>query len=140
MDTIVAAFIKGLLSFGPIGVVAAIGIVGWAAAIWLVWRHIKKRDLNSAEADSFARELHKVHEKYVKEIHKINDKNTASIANLNEKHNNTVAELTEDRIKDLKSNADDYHDLAQNILQALDRLSVQFQISRGPQLRGDPDD
>ena len=140
MEAIITALIKGLVGFGPIGMVAAVGIAGWAAAAWLVVRQIKRKDKVAEKADKFAKELHLVHEKYVDEISKVTDKHSTSIAHLNEKHNNTVAELTEDRIRDLKANADDYHELAQNILQALDRLSIQFQISRAPQSRGDSDD
>ena len=140
MEAIITALIKALVSFGPIGILAATGVAGWGAAIWLILRQIKKKDKVAEEADKFAKELHRVHGKYVEQISSLTEKHNNKIEDLNEKHSSTVAELTDERIKDLKANADDYHDLAQNILQALDRLSIQFQISRGPQQRGEFDD
>lgn len=140
METILAAIVKALASYGPAGIIAAVGLLGWGAAAWLVRRQLKRKDQITEKTASFAAEVHKVHEKYASEIGKLNEKHNKKIEELNEKHSATVAELNEERFRDLKANADDYHDLAQNMLQALDRLSIQFQISRGPATRGDSDE
>lgn len=139
MDKLFTAILAALAPYGPAGLIAAVGLVGWGLTGWLVWRHFKKKDEVTRETAKFAKEIHKVHDKYAKEIITLNEKHTKKIEELNEKHNETVAGLNEERIKDFKANADDYHDLAQSMLQALDRLSIQFQISRGP-AKGDTDD
>jgi len=140
MDAFIAAVVKSLAPYGPIGLILAIALIGWGMATKLFLKQFKNKDQIVQDTEHFAAELHKVHEKYTSEISKLNEKYSTKIAELNEKHNATVAELNEERIKDLKANADDYHDLAQNILQALDRLSIQFQVSRGAATRGDPNE
>lgn len=120
MEKILASIVSALLGYGPAGLAIIFGIAGWAVAGWLLYNNAKKKEIAALQVGE-------VHSKYNKKIEEINIKYNKDLAEINEKHVESLSVLSEKRIQDLKDITDDYHELAQSTLQALDRIVLQIQ-------------
>lgn len=109
--------ITALVGFGPLGVICAMELVAIAALGYGLWYFVKQRSSQAGLIRGHATETKK-----------LQDDHLDRLENLHNLHHTQLAQLNEKRIEDMKEATEDYSELATQLGETLNRLTLQLEI------------
>lgn len=116
---IIKSIVDALIAQGPIGILAAVCLVGWVVCGWLYYKKLQVKDETSKLRDNHIKEVKRIHEEYNKRIF-----------TTNEDYSRIILETADKRVADIKELSEDYNNLATDTLKTLDRLIYQIEVRK----------